>query len=320
MRCIVYIYSLLTFVKAQRPTRARSTRARQDENNAVYQSKAVKADAEKPVGLKAAAKRSAFQDVSNKRAMRQIGTSANVDEKSVKAVLSKPAQRTTTTTTTGLKSTTSAAPIAKVTGGPKRLTKKSSVYEDKRRSPLRKPSPKKASPKFGRVKNDNVKLPATRQNAKRHIVPSRPLSGLARVKVDDTPAYSDDQYETRYLEDEEDFTPDAEYDEDATDVEEEDARVDYKARFNPEVELLSDSEVEGDESTYAHGDNTTGVTTQVLLPKWTSKARAEVAMLEKDFVTFDDEDEFDVSMVAEYGDEIFAYMRELEVSIERSSV
>lgn len=69
----------------------------------------------------------------------------------------------------------------------------------------------------------------------------------------------------------------------------------------------------------SRGDNTTGGATTVLFPKVTNKVKKELA-LAKDLVessrTQDEiEDEaWDTSMVAEYGDEIFSYMRELEVS------
>ncbi|KAI9745668.1 MAG: hypothetical protein M1818_001202 [Claussenomyces sp. TS43310] len=67
----------------------------------------------------------------------------------------------------------------------------------------------------------------------------------------------------------------------------------------------------------SRGDNTTGGATTVLFPKVTNKVKKEIA-LAKDLVesarTQDEiEDEaWDTSMVAEYGDEIFSYMRELE--------
>lgn len=69
----------------------------------------------------------------------------------------------------------------------------------------------------------------------------------------------------------------------------------------------------------SRSENTTGGATTVLFPKYNPKARREIAMA-KQFVessrTADDiEDEmWDTSMVAEYGDEIFEYMREMEVS------
>lgn len=67
----------------------------------------------------------------------------------------------------------------------------------------------------------------------------------------------------------------------------------------------------------SHGDNTTGATTLVV-PKVTSRIQDELE--EAKFYVEDnrlqddiDEEEWDVSMVAEYGEEIFQYMRELEV-------
>jgi hypothetical protein len=72
----------------------------------------------------------------------------------------------------------------------------------------------------------------------------------------------------------------------------------------------------------SRGDNTTGGATIVLFPKVTQKVKRELAIA-KQFVeatrTVEDmEDEsWDTSMVAEYGDEIFQYMREREVRIIR---
>jgi hypothetical protein len=69
----------------------------------------------------------------------------------------------------------------------------------------------------------------------------------------------------------------------------------------------------------SRGDNTTGGATTVLLPKVTNKVKKELAAA-KEFVERSrtreeiDDEAWDTSMVAEYGDEIFAYMRELEVS------
>ncbi|PBP18107.1 hypothetical protein BUE80_DR010987 [Diplocarpon rosae] len=67
---------------------------------------------------------------------------------------------------------------------------------------------------------------------------------------------------------------------------------------------------------YRSGGNTTGVTT-VLAPKVTINVKKEIAaarhMVESARTMEEIEDEaWDTSMVAEYGDEIFAYMRELE--------
>jgi G2/mitotic-specific cyclin 3/4 len=68
----------------------------------------------------------------------------------------------------------------------------------------------------------------------------------------------------------------------------------------------------------SHGDNTTGGITTMLAPKVTAKVRRELdvakAIVEENRSPDELEEEtWDVSMVAEYGDEIFEYMRELEV-------
>lgn len=72
----------------------------------------------------------------------------------------------------------------------------------------------------------------------------------------------------------------------------------------------------------SRGDNTTGGVTIVLAPRVTARVERELVAA-KEFVestkTAEDiEDEaWDTSMVAEYGDEIFDYMRQLEVSLLR---
>jgi G2/mitotic-specific cyclin 3/4 len=69
----------------------------------------------------------------------------------------------------------------------------------------------------------------------------------------------------------------------------------------------------------SRGENTTGGATTVILPKVTNKIKKEIdeakILVESSRTPEDIEDEmWDTSMVAEYGDEIFSYMRELEVS------
>ena len=69
----------------------------------------------------------------------------------------------------------------------------------------------------------------------------------------------------------------------------------------------------------SRGDNTTGGATTVLFPKVTKKIEREIEaarnLVEKSRTQEEIDDEmWDTSMVAEYGDEIFTYMRELEVS------
>jgi G2/mitotic-specific cyclin 3/4 len=70
----------------------------------------------------------------------------------------------------------------------------------------------------------------------------------------------------------------------------------------------------------SRGDNTTGGATTVLFPKVTNKVKKELAIakdiVENSRTAEEIEDEaWDTSMVAEYGDEIFQYMRELEVCL-----
>lgn len=87
-----------------------------------------------------------------------------------------------------------------------------------------------------------------------------------------------------------------------------------------EEEIYDDQGYTTAHSTRSRGDNTTGGATTVLFPKVTNKAKRELAeakVIVESSRTMDEiEDEaWDTSMVAEYGDEIFAYMRELEVSM-----
>ena len=68
----------------------------------------------------------------------------------------------------------------------------------------------------------------------------------------------------------------------------------------------------------SRGDNTTGGATTILFPKINPKIKNELAtakVLTEERKTYQElEDEaFDTSMVAEYGEEIFSYMKELEV-------
>ncbi|KAL3423413.1 G2/mitotic-specific cyclin-B [Phlyctema vagabunda] len=67
----------------------------------------------------------------------------------------------------------------------------------------------------------------------------------------------------------------------------------------------------------SRGDNTTGGATTVLFPKVTNKVKREIAAAREIVESSRTQDEiddeaWDTSMVAEYGDEIFSYMRELE--------
>ena len=85
-----------------------------------------------------------------------------------------------------------------------------------------------------------------------------------------------------------------------------------------EEEIYDDQGYTTAHSYRSRGDNTTGGATTVPFPKVTNKAKKEIAaakeIVESSRTQEVIEDEaWDTSMVAEYGDEIFAYMRELEV-------
>ena len=68
----------------------------------------------------------------------------------------------------------------------------------------------------------------------------------------------------------------------------------------------------------SHGDNTTSGPTTLIAPPVTTAVQEELDLAKEHVLLHQTEEEieeeaWDVSMVAEYGDEIFAYMRELEV-------
>lgn len=70
----------------------------------------------------------------------------------------------------------------------------------------------------------------------------------------------------------------------------------------------------------SRSENTTGGAATVLFPKYNQKARREISLakelVESSRTSEDVEEElWDTSMVAEYGEEIFQYMREMEVSL-----
>lgn len=70
----------------------------------------------------------------------------------------------------------------------------------------------------------------------------------------------------------------------------------------------------------SRADTTTGNATTILFPKMTQKVKKEIAaakeLVEKTKTVEELEDEaWDTTMVAEYGEEIFQYMKEMEVSI-----
>ncbi|KAL2011220.1 hypothetical protein VTN00DRAFT_3938 [Thermoascus crustaceus] len=105
------------------------------------------------------------------------------------------------------------------------------------------------------------------------------------------------------------------------------ARYDSGPAHSEPEEYWDDEDEENEEddgyvtATYrCRGDNTTGGATTVLFPKYNQRVKRELAIakqiVEATRTTEDIEDEYwDTSMVAEYGDEIFDYMRELEMKM-----
>ena len=138
----------------------------------------------------------------------------------------------------------------------------------------------------GRPIGKTVVLPTQdKATVKPHAIRSRPSDPTTHAKYDHNPHVPSEPEE--YWEDEED------------DNYEEDGYVTAR-------------------SYRSRSDNTTGGATMVMFPKVTQQVRRELALAKQivDATTTpeDIEDEcWDTTMVAEYGDEIFQYMRELEV-------
>ncbi|KAH8146263.1 uncharacterized protein LAJ45_09705 [Morchella importuna] len=328
--------------KPQRPPRA--IRVRQDENairagtkklTTAAATAALKSmDSQKgAVGLKAVPRRTAFGDVSNtvknvSEAARHIKGSITIDEKQIiqktSGAISRPAQRS-------VKNIPSAVQASHVPTS--RNVRKPAVYQDKRPSPIR-PSPKRTSPpKVSRdavAKKESQYIQATRQNGATKAI-SRPLSSLLNSKhglPKDEAAVHSDQHPnlySGYIDEEDDDNNGVEieeYEEDDYASDDNEERLEGgKLRVRSRNEVISDvesDEGEDDEDFTAavRGDNTTGVTFPLpLVPRWTSQAKKELQAVGQQFSAYDEEDEGDISMVAEYGEEIFEYMRELEIKL-----
>lgn len=293
------------------------------------------------VGLKAAARRAAFGDVSNTVRGGIVGAAKDngkggviiLQEKQSQktGAISKPAQRAQGVKITSVVQQSSAVVASQHV---RNVSRGTAVYQDKRPSPRRVNSGL-SSPKILRnVDAKESRHPGVRQGAQSRVQRghNKQLIGSTRIEQQlqarvEGPAYSSDRLQSdRYL-DEYDENEGASLDDDedyvTEDDDEEELQADGKGNgVSVRENIISDHESdedEGDETdfTYARsraGDNTTGVTTQVLVPKVTTQSRRELHQLQSKFQYYDEEDEADISMVAEYGDEIFEYMRELEVS------
>ncbi|CAK7263129.1 B-type cyclin [Sporothrix epigloea] len=90
--------------------------------------------------------------------------------------------------------------------------------------------------------------------------------------------------------------------------------------WDDDVDFYDDQAYTTAHSFRSFGDNTTGALTTVVMPKMTAKIQMELelarAVVEEAAIPEEvDEEAWDISMVAEYGDDINSYMRELEAKM-----
>jgi G2/mitotic-specific cyclin 3/4 len=303
-------------------------------------------------GIKAAAaKRTVFADVSNttrqpaaKDDIQILGKKGTITLKEPAAVavkelaksgaLLRPAQRPLVNITAKSNVTIVSDPIASVV--PSHLT------QDANQQPanVRKIIPKKSTAVFKEVQVEAVTEVALAPVPSRQPLTSQPASFLDEdrasapthepivtipevVAVEEEKGYFDTEHVTRQLEPEEKY----EY----IDALEEQARATEQVRDEEIAKSLDREEYwEEEEEEYydfegqttvrsfrSRGDNTTGGVTQILAPRITAKTQRELDaarhFVEANRSADDVEDEaWDTSMVAEYGDEIFEYMHALE--------
>lgn len=254
------------------------------------------------------------------------------DQKAVKNALSKPAQRATggavLRSTASMSSVPQGSGFAKTTmpGPARRIVKKTEVYADKRPTPPKAAvaaaaavaAPKKTSSKVSKSPRSKAGNIIQREARKVGAILSGKLS-LRGSKNDVVPVISH-KLALSHIQDD---NAQEQTDEDATDVEdEEEEQEEAQHPAAAPLESLSDEdEFYGDEDDTQYtsarpnhaGDNTTGVTAQLLYPRFTNADKRELLEASKGLTDIDEDDRWDITMVAEYGDDIFEYMRELEV-------
>jgi G2/mitotic-specific cyclin 3/4 len=300
----------------------------------------------------AAAKRTVFADVSNttrqptaKDDIQVLGkkgavvlkdsTAVSVKELAKSGALLRPAQRPLANTTSKSNATVASDPVASVV--PSHLT----LDAIQQSTNIRKIVSKKSTAVFKEVQSDPVpevdiapvpsRQPLTSQPASfpdedRASAPTQePVATIPEVvAVKEEKAYFDTEHVSRQVEPEDKY----EY----IDALEEQARVTEQVRDEELAKSLEREEYweEDEEEEYydfegqttvrsfrSRGDNTTGGVTQILAPRITAKTQRELdaarVFVEANRSPEDIEDEtWDTSMVAEYGDEIFEYMHQLE--------
>ncbi|KAA8568930.1 hypothetical protein EYC84_007906 [Monilinia fructicola] len=272
-------------------------------------------------GLKAAAKRTAFGDVSNTaKTLNPIHDESAINGKSVEvikpiaiqdksAALLRPAQRpinngTKAPLATSTSEQASIAPLPKQTQANQtkrnNLAKKGTIYKD---------------PGIDQIQ-PLAQKPVASTSAVNQTLGPRHAKSQTEIKADQPHVLKENINEFHLR---------------SINEKDESAAVE-KLRFQkqlpapplasePEEYWPEDEEEAYDEQGYttAHSfrDNTTGGATTVIVPKVTNKVKKELEdakiLVESVRTQEDIEDEmWDTSMVAEYGEEIFSYMRELE--------
>jgi G2/mitotic-specific cyclin 3/4 len=300
----------------------------------------------------AAAKRTVFADVSNttrqptaKDDIQVLGkkgavvlkdsTAVSVKELAKSGALLRPAQRPLANITSKSNATIASDPVASVV--PSHLTQDAIQQSTN----IRKIVSKKSTAVFKELQADPVpevdiapvpsrqpltSQPASFPNEDRASAPTQePVATIPEVvAVKEEKGYFDTDHVSRQIEPEDKY----EY----IDALEEQARVTEQVRDEELAKSLEREEYweEDEEEEYydfegqttvrsfrSRGDNTTGGVTQVLAPRITAKTQRELdaarVFVEANRSPEDVEDEsWDTSMVAEYGDEIFEYMHQLE--------
>jgi G2/mitotic-specific cyclin 3/4 len=300
----------------------------------------------------AAAKRTVFADVSNttrqptaKDDIQVLGkkgavvlkdsTAVSVKELAKSGALLRPAQRPLANITSKSNATIASDPVASVV--PSHLTQDAIQQSTN----IRKIVSKKSTAIFKELQADPVpevdiapvpsrqpltSQPASFPNEDRASAPTQePVATIPEVvAVKEEKGYFDTDHVSRQIEPEDKY----EY----IDALEEQARVTEQVRDEELAKSLEREEYweEDEEEEYydfegqttvrsfrSRGDNTTGGVTQVLAPRITAKTQRELdaarVFVEANRSPEDVEDEsWDTSMVAEYGDEIFEYMHQLE--------
>lgn len=293
-------------------------------------------------GLKAAAKRTAFGDVSNTaKTLNTIHDDSAINGKSVEVIkpiaiqdksasLLKPAQRLPKAPLAPSTSEqASLAPISKPTQQKRYGLKKSAVYKDAEVEHIQPIAPKPAAS----TTSVNQSLGPRHAKSQPEIKAEQPVLRRTQSKHLNNVVHAET---TIYHNASEDLLKENVNESHLRIIKRKDeSAVVEKLRLQkqlpvppvasePEEYWPEDEEETYDEQGYttAHsfrGENTTGGATTVIVPKITTKVKKEIEdakiLVESARTQEDIEDEmWDTSMVAEYGEEIFTYMRELEVS------